>query len=61
MVINYVWIDIEGAVMSELAEQLLGVKDSGFRPRHVNNLANEFCCYANYCTSLMDTSDNKRV
>lgn len=47
-----------GSVMAELAEQLLGVKECSFRPSHVNNLANEFRCYSNYCTSLTDTSDN---
>jgi len=58
IVINHVRVDVEGAVMADLAEQLLGVKECGFRPRHVNNLANEFRCYANYCTSLTDRSDN---
>jgi len=41
-------LTVEGAVMAELAEELLGVKECDFRPSHVNNLANEFRCYANY-------------
>ena len=44
---------VEGAVMAELAEELLAVHDCGFRPCHVNKLANEFRCYPNYTTSLM--------
>jgi len=31
---------VEGAVMSDLAQQLLAVKECSFRPRHMNNLAN---------------------
>ena len=59
MEIDGMRIDVEGAVMAELAEQLLGVKECSFRPRHVNNLANEFRCYTNYSTSLTDhMSDN---
>lgn len=37
-----------GAKMEELAERLLDVKKCDFQPRHQNNLANEFNCYANY-------------
>lgn len=37
-----------GEVMSDLAERLLNVKPSGFRPSHRNNLANEFRCYSNF-------------
>ncbi|KAK5640511.1 hypothetical protein RI129_011322 [Pyrocoelia pectoralis] len=37
-----------GEVMSDLAERLLDVTTSNFRPSHKNNLANEFCCYANF-------------
>jgi len=49
----------EGAVMAELAEELLGVKECEFRPSHVNNLANEFRCYANYkTTSLIHMNHN---
>lgn len=47
-----------GAVMAELAETLLGVKDCGFRPTHVNKLANEFHCYTNYETSVINASHN---
>ncbi|KAB0792329.1 hypothetical protein PPYR_14288 [Photinus pyralis] len=37
-----------GEVMSDLAERLLHVKASSFRPSHRNNLANEFRCYSNF-------------
>lgn len=41
--------------MEELAGELLGVKDSGFRPTHTRNLANEFKCYTNYDSGLLAT------
>ncbi len=37
-----------GAVMEELAGRLLDVRKCKFEPKHKNNLANEFCCFANY-------------
>nr|CAG4636376.1 EOG090X0ABW [Eubosmina coregoni] len=37
-----------GAIMEELAGRLLQLKMCDFRPRHRNNLANDFRCYANY-------------
>jgi len=37
-----------GAQMGELAGRLLGVRECQFRPRHSNNLANEFRCFASY-------------
>ncbi|XP_021920955.1 EEF1A lysine methyltransferase 1 isoform X2 [Zootermopsis nevadensis] len=37
-----------GAKMEELAQRLLNVRKCKFEPRHKNNLANEFYCYANY-------------
>ena len=37
-----------GAVMEELAGRLLGARLCQFEPRHSNNLANEFRCYANF-------------
>ncbi|KAF2883303.1 hypothetical protein ILUMI_22863 [Ignelater luminosus] len=37
-----------GAIMADLAERLLDVRKCHFKPGHVNNLANEFCCYANF-------------
>ena len=47
-----------GAVMEELAFQLLGVRPCTFVPRHTRNLANEFRCYVNYTpTSLNPTRD----
>jgi len=45
---------VEGAVMAQLAEELLGVKECSFRPTHVNNLANEFRCYANFKACFTD-------
>ena len=43
--------------MAELAQELLRVKECNFQPTHVNKLANEFRCYANYTTSVIDRSD----
>ncbi|CAH2044792.1 unnamed protein product, partial [Iphiclides podalirius] len=37
-----------GAVMRELVGRLMGLKLCQFQPRHRNNLANEFSCYANF-------------
>ncbi|XP_073950135.1 EEF1A lysine methyltransferase 1-like isoform X1 [Choristoneura fumiferana] len=37
-----------GAVMKEHVEKLLELKLCEFQPHHRNNLANEFCCYANF-------------
>ncbi|XP_030033097.1 EEF1A lysine methyltransferase 1 [Manduca sexta] len=37
-----------GAVMEEHVKNLLGLKKCDFEPRHRNNLANEFVCYANF-------------
>jgi len=37
-----------GAVMEELAGRLLKLKVCAFRPKHKNNLANDFRCYANF-------------
>nr|CAG4646447.1 EOG090X0ABW [Macrothrix elegans] len=37
-----------GAVMEDLAKRLLQLKICKFQPRHKNNLANDFRCYANY-------------
>lgn len=41
-----------GAVMAEVAAQLLGVKACRFVPRHARALANEFRCYVNYESGL---------
>nr|XP_004670586.2 EEF1A lysine methyltransferase 1 isoform X1 [Jaculus jaculus]XP_045010666.1 EEF1A lysine methyltransferase 1 isoform X1 [Jaculus jaculus]XP_045010667.1 EEF1A lysine methyltransferase 1 isoform X1 [Jaculus jaculus] len=41
-----------GAIMGEVAAQLLGVKVCKFIPEHARNLANEFCCYVNYDSGL---------
>ncbi|CAH0728642.1 unnamed protein product, partial [Brenthis ino] len=37
-----------GAIMKENVEKLLELKQCEFKPQHRNNLANEFCCYANF-------------
>lgn len=37
-----------GAVMEEMAKRLLNLNKCTFEPRHQNNLANEFQCFANY-------------
>ncbi|XP_012497188.1 PREDICTED: protein-lysine N-methyltransferase N6AMT2 [Propithecus coquereli] len=41
-----------GAIMEELAAELLGVKMCKFIPKHTRNLANAFCCYVNYESGL---------
>ena len=58
LVVELILMYVEGAVMAELAEELLGVKECDFRPGHVNNLANEFRCYTNYMTSVIHTTDS---
>ena len=42
-----------GAVMEELAGQLLGVSICPYMPQHTRNLANEFRCYSNYETKFL--------
>ncbi|KAJ8977909.1 hypothetical protein NQ317_012410 [Molorchus minor] len=37
-----------GAVMADLASRLLDLRKTSFKPRHKNNLANEFWCYTNF-------------
>lgn len=37
-----------GTIVSDLAAKLLDVKMSKFKPKHNNNLANEFSCYSNF-------------
>ncbi|XP_043470889.1 EEF1A lysine methyltransferase 1-like isoform X2 [Leptopilina heterotoma] len=37
-----------GAIMEEHVEKLLNLKKCEFLPKHKNNLANEFFCYANF-------------
>ncbi|XP_048351469.1 EEF1A lysine methyltransferase 1 [Sphaerodactylus townsendi] len=41
-----------GATMEEPAAKYLGVKMCKFLPKHTQNLANEFRCYANYDSRL---------
>ncbi|XP_033634997.1 EEF1A lysine methyltransferase 1-like [Asterias rubens] len=47
-----------GAVMLEIAQDLLGVTVCPFIPHHTRNLANEFRCYANFQTHFLNT-DNR--
>uniref|UniRef100_A0A3P9M1Q5 EEF1A lysine methyltransferase 1 n=1 Tax=Oryzias latipes TaxID=8090 RepID=A0A3P9M1Q5_ORYLA len=42
-----------GAIMENLAKELLDVKMCSFEPRHNRNLSNEFRCFVNYPSSLM--------
>jgi len=37
-----------GAIMEDIARQVLGVMPCSFVPKHANNLANDFRCYLNY-------------
>jgi len=37
-----------GAVMGELAHRLMGLELAKFQPKHENNLANQFQCFANF-------------
>lgn len=39
---------VSGIIMAEMAERLLHVKESKFKPQHENNLANDFACFANF-------------
>ncbi|XP_075216053.1 EEF1A lysine methyltransferase 1 isoform X2 [Lycorma delicatula] len=50
-----------GAAMERLAEKLLGVKKCKFEPRHKNNLANEFSCYANYNFDEFVTNNKEKT
>jgi Probable N6-adenine methyltransferase len=43
-----------GAIMADIAAEVLNVKQCRFRPGHANNLANEFRCFANYDTFVID-------
>ncbi|CAG2240743.1 EEF1AKMT1 [Mytilus edulis] len=45
-----------GAVMTDLADKLLGLKPCVFQPQHTNNLQNEFRCYTNYDSQLFNKS-----
>ena len=39
---------LAGAVMEDMAKRLLNLEKCKFQPKHKNNLANEFQCYANF-------------
>ena len=43
--------------MTDLADRLLGVKPTKFLPRHSNGLQNEFRCFTNYDSDLLNKSD----
>nr|KAG5693477.1 hypothetical protein BaRGS_006467 [Batillaria attramentaria] len=43
-----------GFVMKDLAERLLGVQPRKFQPKHANGLQNEFRCFTNYDSDLLD-------
>ncbi|TWW80414.1 EEF1A lysine methyltransferase 1 [Takifugu rubripes] len=42
-----------GAIMENVAEELLGVKKCSFLPEHKRNLSNEFRCFVNYPSQLL--------
>jgi len=42
-----------GAVMEDVAKQVLNVTPCNFVPKHANNLANEFQCYLNYSSNYL--------
>uniref|UniRef100_A0A1I7TM35 Protein-lysine N-methyltransferase n=1 Tax=Caenorhabditis tropicalis TaxID=1561998 RepID=A0A1I7TM35_9PELO len=39
-----------GAIMEEYASRLMAMHRTSFEPKHSNNLANDFSCFANYST-----------
>ncbi|CAI5445730.1 unnamed protein product [Caenorhabditis angaria] len=39
-----------GAIMEDYAARLLAMHRTEFEPKHANNLANDFACFANYQT-----------
>ena len=43
-----------GAVMEPHAEKFLGLKKCKYLPKHNKQLQNEFRCYANYTTTVLD-------
>ncbi|ESO89112.1 hypothetical protein LOTGIDRAFT_210091 [Lottia gigantea] len=43
-----------GAVMEEMVGKLLGLKRQKFKPQHANGLQNEFCCFTNYNSDLLN-------
>lgn len=44
---------VTGAIMENLAKDLLDVKMCSFEPHHNRNLSNEFRCFVNYPSSLL--------
>lgn len=45
-----------GAVLDNLADRLLGLKPCIFLPQHTNKLQNEFRCFTNYDSQLLNKS-----
>lgn len=43
-----------GAVMADTAKRLLQVQRCKFEPKHTNNLQNEFLCFINYVSDLLN-------
>ncbi|XP_056292355.1 EEF1A lysine methyltransferase 1 [Pseudoliparis swirei] len=50
-----------GAVMEKLAGALLGVQVCGFLPQHNRNLSNDFRCFVNYPSRLLDAATPPRA
>ncbi|XP_029980614.1 EEF1A lysine methyltransferase 1 isoform X2 [Sphaeramia orbicularis] len=44
-----------GAIMENIAKDLLGVKMCSFLPQHKRNLSNEFRCFVNYPSRLLSS------
>ena len=44
-----------GAMMENLAQELLGVNKCSFLPQHNRNLSNEFRCFVNYPSVLLSS------
>jgi len=42
-----------GAVMENVAKEVLNVIPTSFVPGHINNLANEFRCFVNYRSDVL--------
>lgn len=43
-----------GAIMAGLAQKLLNASPCSFQPRHTNQLQNEFRCYTNYNSDILN-------
>jgi len=47
--------------MEKLAGALLGVQVCGFLPQHNRNLSNDFRCFVNYPSRLLDAATPPRA